>query len=99
MSYRELVSSSLVLALKAGIAVFAAGGGHAQSPQPDQPSAEAPAAAPGDGAHVTTPYADISVQADQGKVRVEAPYSSVRVDADGGQVRVRAPYLNLDVRW
>jgi hypothetical protein len=99
MSYRELFSWSLVPALVAGIAVFTFGGGQAQSPRPDQPAAEAPAAAPQEGARVTTPYADITVQADQGKVRVEAPYSSVSVDADGGRVRVRAPWVNLDVRW
>jgi len=101
MSYRELFTSSLAVALVGGIAVFASRGGHAQSPRPDQvpPAAEAPAPAPQEGARVTTLYADVTVQADRGKVRVEAPHSSVRVDADAGQVKVRAPYVNLDVRW
>jgi uncharacterized protein (DUF2345 family) len=100
MSYRELFTSSLAVALVAGIAVFASAG-RAQSPAPDQvpPAAAAPAAASQEGARVTTPYGDVTVAADRGKVRVEAPYSSVRVDADAGQVKVRAPYVNLDVRW
>lgn len=97
MSYRGLLASLLAVALVAGTAAFAPGGGHAQAPQPEQ---SPPAAtAPQGGTRVTAPYADVTVRADRGKVRVEAPYSSVRVDADAGEVKVRAPYLNLDVRW
>jgi hypothetical protein len=48
---------------------------------------------------VQTPYADVDVDKQRGKVRVRAPYTNVAVDPDRGRVRVRAPYVNLDIRW
>ena len=59
--------------------------------------------APGDDRdrdlRLRSPYADVNVDRERGRLWVRAPYTAVDVDRNGGRVRVRAPFVDLDIRW
>lgn len=70
-------------------------------PPPDATDTEppAPGADRGRDLRLRSPYADVNVDRERGRMWVRAPYTAVDVDRNGGRVRVRAPFVDLDIRW